>query len=121
MVTISLLAQPLLDFSQFSFTPFVIPVHHFATKDSPDTQGQTSGHQYLKLINYVFPVPPLKFPQRLMSYTLFGSLAQRKGSREHSGQTLSLCKYSHLPSFLQRQLSTPLDLLAFWHKSSNSS
>lgn len=57
MVTVSLLAQPLLDGSRFSLTPFVIHMHHFATKDTPDTRRQTSMHQYLKQISYVFPVP----------------------------------------------------------------
>lgn len=57
MVAVSLLDQPLLDCSQFSLTPSVIPVHHFATKDSPNTHGQTSVHQYLVQINHIFPVP----------------------------------------------------------------
>lgn len=62
---------------------------------------------------------PLKFPQRLKRCTLFWSLAQGKGIREHSGQTFTLCEYSHLPSLQKKQtgqLPTPLGTLAFCTK-----
>lgn len=112
MVTVSLLGQPLLHCSQFALTPFVIPVHHFAAKDSPNTHGQSSVQQYLKQINLIFPVPHhLSFHRDLRDALCLGLW--------HSGQTLILCERSHLPSLQKKQTGqfpTPLGMLAFCTK-----
>lgn len=114
MVTISLLAQPLLACSQFSLTPFIIPVHRFAKKYSPNTHGQTSVHQYLEQTNHIFPVPHYLNFHRLKRCTLFGSFALGKAAESTVDKPSARVSIHTFPHFSRGRQGNPPPLWAHW-------